>query len=272
MSKEDQNSDLEVYAKLYVTDNAGNNLALVGDSQPTNIGWNNNNTTPVFSETDIAIITSQVQVGQRMKVEIYAINNENQNKNVTFYTEGSSHYSYVVTSVSALQGEKGDTGEKGDQGPIGLTGATGPTGPAGADGVSYTEVSINAVPATMLISDFIGIGNSWRDSFVVVPQEYNGWVIAGWVASYGDEWVSVDNTFTVEIRNDAGGSLSSQVVAKQFSYIHQANNRTEQGPVEPPVLVSAGDTINVAFNSGSFVPGGGQPKGYTITLLLTPEG
>ena len=99
-TKPSSGDDVEVYVELSLRDSAGNLVATVGSSQPTNIGWNNNANTPVEVTTDITIPTSTVDPTYRMQVDVLAVNNENQDRDIVFYTEGTSHYSFVVTTVS----------------------------------------------------------------------------------------------------------------------------------------------------------------------------
>ena len=147
MTKPANNDDLEVFCELSLCDNAGTVIASVGTSQPTNIAWNNNSSTPTLNQTDITFPTTTVTVGQRMKVDIYVVNNENQNKTVTFYTEGTSHYSYVITTTHGVEvGDIGATGATGPQGDIGATGAafSSPyTGNIQINGQSWVTVDAN---------------------------------------------------------------------------------------------------------------------------------
>ena len=98
-TKPNEGDHIELYVRLSVTDNAGNLLVVAGDSQPVDMGWNNNSSTPVEHFVDITFPTTNVEIGQRMLVEIYAVNLDNQDHTVSIYTEGTSHYSYVITSV-----------------------------------------------------------------------------------------------------------------------------------------------------------------------------
>jgi hypothetical protein len=153
------------------------------------------------------------------------------------------------------------------KGADGNNGTSGTSGTSGTDGVSYTEVSINSIPASLSITNFINNGNSWRDAFVVVPTEYDGWYIHGYVVAYGDAWPSANNTFTVELRNQV--APTAQVVVASFNYSHPSATRA-WGDYITPVQVTAGYTINIAFNSNGGIPAGGNASGYTATLLLLP--
>ena len=136
MTKENQNDHIETYVVLKVTDNAGNVIATAGTSQAVDVTWNNNNTTPSLVNVDITFPTTSVSIGQRMLVEVWARNNENQDNVVTLYTEGASHYSYVVTSVGAtsgVTGAQGTQGIQGTQGTQGIQGIQGLEGPVTAD-------------------------------------------------------------------------------------------------------------------------------------------
>ena len=166
-----------------------------------------------------------------------------------------------------VNGTSGTSGINGGDGDPGTSGTSGSSGSSGIDGVSYTEVSINSVPASLSIINFINNGNTWRDAFVVVPTEYDDWWIHGYVVSYGDAWPSANNTFTVELRNQV--APTAQSVVASFNYSHSSGLRADGGYITP-VQVTAGWTINIAFNQNGGIPTGGNAVGYTATLLLLP--
>ena len=138
-TKPSSGDDVEVYVELSLRDSAGNLVATVGSSQPTNIGWNNNANTPVEVTTDITIPTSTVDPTYRMQVDVLAVNNENQDRDIVFYTEGTSHYSFVVTTVSRASGTSGISGTSGSSGFSGTSGISGIDGSSGTSGESGTS-------------------------------------------------------------------------------------------------------------------------------------
>jgi hypothetical protein len=118
---------------LKLADNSGTVLATIGDSDTVLTGWNGAGT-PSLTETDITIPTTAVSVGQRMIAEIYGVNGDSTTHNYSFVTEGTTHYSYAVTTLEAPEGPVGPTGVTGATGPAGVTGSTGPTGATGSTG------------------------------------------------------------------------------------------------------------------------------------------
>ena len=74
-----------------------------------------------------------------MIVKIYLTNLDSTAHSVTWYTQGTQYYSYVLTTVGVVgnKGDKGDTGAQGAQGAQGDTGATGAQGSVGP-GISST--------------------------------------------------------------------------------------------------------------------------------------
>ena len=135
-TKDSQNDDIEVSVRLIHTDLNGNIIQTIGISQVKNVGWNNNSQTPVEVELDIVLPTATIASTDRMKVEIYVNNNENQNIPVTLYSEGNTYYSYVTTTVGASQGQDGAQGTQGIQG---TKGAQGIQGTKGAQGIQGTD-------------------------------------------------------------------------------------------------------------------------------------
>lgn len=149
MTKENQNDHIEAYVVLKVTDNAGNVLVTAGTSQAVDVTWNNNNTTPSLVNVDITFPTTSVSIGQRMLVEVWTRNNENQNYTTTLYTEGASHYSYVVTSVGAQSGTQGVQGITG----TGTQGVQGEQGPQGIQGQGITATSLTLGSSSSPLGD-----------------------------------------------------------------------------------------------------------------------
>ena len=133
MTKPASNDNLSVFVRLKLADNSGTVLATIGDSDTSLTGWNGAGA-PVLTETDITLPTTAVSVGQRMIAEIYGVNGDATAHNYSFVTEGTTHYSYVVTSLEAAEGPVGPTGVTGATGPVGVTGDTGPTGATGSTG------------------------------------------------------------------------------------------------------------------------------------------
>jgi len=135
-TKPSVNDDVELFVTLKVTDGSGNVLQTLGNSQPIQIGWNNNNTTPVLLETDITLLGGIIDPSYRMMVDIWARNNENQDLDTTFYTEGVSHYSYVITTTGQIASTSGTSGTSGIDGTSGSSGIDGTSGSSGIDGTS----------------------------------------------------------------------------------------------------------------------------------------
>ena len=160
MTKENQNDHIETYVILKLADNAGSTLATVGTSQAVDVEWNNNNTTPASVTVDITLPTAAVSVGQRMLVEVWSRNNENQDYTTTLYTEGAAHYSYVITTVAAQEGAQGVQGIQGTtgtgiQGPQGTTG-TGTPGTQGVQGIQGPSASSNSSATLGSSSETLG--------------------------------------------------------------------------------------------------------------------
>jgi hypothetical protein len=130
-------SDVYAFARLKLANNAGTVLATIGDTDSTLIPYDG--ATIMLVQTEIVLPSSAVSATDRMIIEVYANNTDGVSRTVNFYTEGSQHYSYVITSLQAVEGPVGPTGPTGATGPVGPTGITGPTGPIGATGVSGAD-------------------------------------------------------------------------------------------------------------------------------------
>jgi hypothetical protein len=100
-SKQQENNDIDLYCTLRLADNTGSVISTIGSTALAPILWNIDANTPIEVLTDIVFPSTNVEIGQRIIVEIYALNNESSAKNVKFFTEGLANYSYVVTSLAA---------------------------------------------------------------------------------------------------------------------------------------------------------------------------
>lgn len=135
------NADIEVFCRLKLTDSAGTVLATIGDTGTSPIVFDNSNSVETF--VDITLPSTVVDPTNRMLVEIWFVNEDSTSRTVDFFTEGTSAYSYVTTSLS-VKGDVGATGATGatgadstvagNTGATGLTGNTGNTGATGATG------------------------------------------------------------------------------------------------------------------------------------------
>ena len=125
-------------ASKYTT---GGTTTLLFTSDTVQIGWDTNNTTPVETKTNGVATTSILDPTDRIIVELYVNNNQSGNKTVTFYTEGTLHYSYIVTTLQSPAGTSGSSGINGTSGTSGSSGTSGINGTSGSSGISGTSGS-----------------------------------------------------------------------------------------------------------------------------------
>ena len=145
MLKPASNDGLQVFCRLKLADNSGTVLSTIGDSDTSLVGYNGAN--PVPTPTDITLPTTTVSIGQRMVVEIYGVNTDATAHNLSFITQGTTHFSYVITTLQAAEGPQGPTGATGNTGTTGATGNTGPQGPQGPTPLVYLQKTYNLVGA-----------------------------------------------------------------------------------------------------------------------------
>jgi len=130
-----QNDNIETYVTLQLADSAG---VPYGPAAPTNaalIGWTDN-VNPVEVEIDLVLPTTAILATDRVIVKIYLNNLDSTSHTVNWYTEGSSNYSYVTTTVAPTTGTSGTSGTNGTSGTSGVNGAQGPQGANGSSGTS----------------------------------------------------------------------------------------------------------------------------------------
>jgi hypothetical protein len=139
--KSSSGNNIDTYITIQLYDSTG--LTPVGPILTTNtaqIGWIDS-ITPVEINVDLTLPTTTIDPTNRMVVRLYIVDQSSGDHNIKWYTEGTSYYSFVLTSVGATPGPAGPTGPAGPIGSTGPTGATGSqgsiglTGPTGSQGI-----------------------------------------------------------------------------------------------------------------------------------------
>ena len=72
--------------------------------------------------------TAVLDPTDRILVKIFLNNNDNTNRTVTFYTEGTQHYSYIITTLGVKSSSSGTSGTDGSSGISGANGTSGTNG------------------------------------------------------------------------------------------------------------------------------------------------
>ena len=87
--------------------------------------------------TDLFLPQTTLNATDRLYCQIYAeFAGGGANHNITFYTEGTSNYSYAQTTFNAPSGTSGTSGTAGTSGSSGTDGTSGSSGSSGTDGTS----------------------------------------------------------------------------------------------------------------------------------------
>ena len=139
-TKNTSGDNVNIYYTVSKYSNTGVKTALF-TSDTVEIGWSNNNTTPVEIKINAVATTAALSSTDRIILDIYADNTDNQNRTITFYTEGLFHYSYIVTTIAAPSGTSGTSGTAGTSGTPGSSGTSGTAGSSGTAGTSGTPGS-----------------------------------------------------------------------------------------------------------------------------------
>ena len=98
--KENENNSQELYVTVQLTDALGVPIGSPLTSNIQAIGWVNE-TEPIEVSVDVIFPTTVIDPTNRIIITIYANNLKSQSRVLNYYTEGSSHYSFVTTTVSA---------------------------------------------------------------------------------------------------------------------------------------------------------------------------
>lgn len=104
--KENSNASFDVFVEVYKR-TSGNTLTLLFSTDPTPVL--SNSPTPSMQLTDAYFSGCSLSITDSIDVVVMATNTANQTYNITFFSEGSQHYSYVVSSIPTQQGLTCDT-------------------------------------------------------------------------------------------------------------------------------------------------------------------
>jgi hypothetical protein len=92
------NADMVAYSTLELADSTGTGYGTVLTTNETQINWIDE-TSPVEVLTNIIFPSTVVNSDDRMIVKIYVENLDSTNHDIKWYTEGSTHYSFVTTTI-----------------------------------------------------------------------------------------------------------------------------------------------------------------------------
>ena len=138
--KQASNDNIQFYVEIQLADSSGTPIGSTIASGKSAVGWVNAST-PVEVTVDLTLPTTTIDPTNRMIVRLYLDNNESSSKSIVYYTEGSSYYSFVITSVGVVVATSGTSGQTGSTGTSGTSGNTGSTGTSGTSGIGSAGTS-----------------------------------------------------------------------------------------------------------------------------------
>ncbi len=121
------NDHLEIYCTIQLANSSGTPIGPVIATNANLVPWVDA-TTPSETFVDLVIPTQTIDPTNRMIVKIYANNYDSTTHVFKYYTEGTSYYSFVTTSVGIVGGTSGTSGTSGSSGSSGMTGTSGTSG------------------------------------------------------------------------------------------------------------------------------------------------
>lgn len=131
--KQASNDSIECYVEIQLADSTGTPIGPTLSSGKTLVGWVDSST-PVEVTVDLTLPTTTIDPTNRMIVRLYLDNNDATAHSVVYYTEGTSYYSFVLTSVGVVGSTSGSSGTSGNNGSSGTSGNSGTSGTSGAGG------------------------------------------------------------------------------------------------------------------------------------------
>ena len=113
-------NNIDAYVTIELANSAGVGYGTILTSGTAFVDWV---ATGVPDEVicDLTLPTTTINATDRMIVKLYLNNLDNQARSVDFYTEGTSYYSFVVTSVGVIASTSGTSGSSGVNGTSGTS-------------------------------------------------------------------------------------------------------------------------------------------------------
>ena len=209
--KQANNDNIEAYATIQLADLTGTPIGPTISSGIAAVGWIDAST-PDEVTTDITLPTTGIDPTNRMIVKLYLNNNNSSAHSTTWYTEGNSYYSFVITSVGVV-GNQGDQGSQGATGPQGFQGDQGFQGSTGSViGVlsDLTDVTITGTPSNGSFLSYNSDIDMWVSS-----NDYNAYlnftdaVTYNYIAPFNLNFTTYSTSATMSILFQLNGSTYS---------------------------------------------------------------
>ena len=118
------NADMTTYCTLELANSGGTSYGTVLTTNEAQINWIDAST-PVEVYPNIIFPNTVINASDRMIVKIYVKNLDSTNHDIVWYTEGTTNYSFVTTTIG-ISGSSGTSGSSGSSGTSGnsFTGGT----------------------------------------------------------------------------------------------------------------------------------------------------
>jgi len=123
------NGSLAVEVRLY-SYTTGGTSTLLGTTNLDTESMSNGVIKEFF--TDLFLPQTALNATDRLYCEVYAEHDGGSSVDVTFYTEGTSNYSYAQTTFNPPSGTSGTSGANGSSGTSGVTGTSGTSATSGS--------------------------------------------------------------------------------------------------------------------------------------------
>jgi hypothetical protein len=133
------------------------------------------------------------------------------------------------------------------------------TGFTSGGGSSTEYLSINSVPSSYGILAW-DASQPFRDTYVTIPEDFNGRTITSVTASYGDSASTTNAVFVLQMKNSSGS------VAGSVSWTHTGGSRSHQETFGSALTLASGNTLNLFYSS---TPPDSNAKGYSATFEIS---
>jgi len=184
--KQGSNDQIQFYVEIQLADSSGVAIGPTLSSGSSEIGWVDAST-PVEVTVDLTLPTTTIDPTNRMIVRLYLDNNDASAHTVIHYTEGTSYYSFVLTSVGVIGSTSGTSGSSGSSGINGTSGTSYQliSFKSTAPGATVSPTSSNVVIASVTIPANTFTSSDVIDTFIMVSSSgSNSKNCRGYIGTY----------------------------------------------------------------------------------------
>jgi hypothetical protein len=260
--KEDSNATFNIFVEVYKRTSGGTETLLFA-TDPAPVTTNSPN--PSMQLSDGYFSGTSLNVSDSVVAVVRATNTDNQSHIITFFTEGSTHYSYVVSTIPTQQGLTCDTlsgcsiiqtiqtdiSNKFDKSGGTVNGDLTVTGNTSLQAVTATTISATTISATTVSATTISGTTFYGDG-----TNLTGVVKGSGTTNYLPKWTGTTGLGNSQIQDD--GTYVSISTSTALYGLQVYNSTTSSGGVGIRTYSDSGvgnQTGLISYGAGNIISG-----------------